>query len=67
MREGEKQIRVHLWVYENDYEWLKMLYGNTVGVSKTVRTILRKYRNGLEAKAQSKLDERQQKHEENEI
>lgn len=58
-REGEEQIRVHLWVFKDDHEWLKMVYGNSMGVSKAVRTILRKYRQGIEEKAQEKQQEKQ--------
>lgn len=59
-REGEPQVRVHIWVYERDYEKLKVLYGNTIGLSKAVRTILRKFLNGLEAKAQDRLDQQKE-------
>lgn len=40
-KEGDPQIRVHIWIYESDWLWLKSLYSDTVGPSKFVRLAVR--------------------------
>lgn len=40
-REGDPQIRVHLWLFESDWRELKMLYGESIGPSKFVRLVVR--------------------------
>lgn len=51
LREGERQRRVHLWLYESDVQWLQDTFGNTMGISKPVRMMVRKFRQNAEAKA----------------
>lgn len=50
-KESEEVVRKHLWVYEDDWAWLEAMYGQNVGVSKAVRTIIRQFRKQAEAKA----------------
>ncbi len=50
-REGEPQVRIHTWIYERDKQRLDALYGQTVGHSKVIRLIVRKFLDGIEAKA----------------
>lgn len=40
-REGDPQIRVHLWLFESDWTELKSLYGDSIGPSKFVRLVVR--------------------------
>lgn len=51
LREGEEQVRVHLWLYASDLEWIKDTYGDTLGVSKPVRLMVRKFRQNAQARA----------------
>lgn len=51
MREGEKQVRKHIWLFERDCEDIKALFGNTVGESKAIRLMVRKSMDALRAKA----------------
>lgn len=50
-REGEELKRIHLWLYTRDIDRLHALYGSTVGISKAVRLMVRKFLDNLEAKA----------------
>lgn len=40
-REGDPQKRVHLWLFESDWDELKLLYGDSFGPSKFVRLVVR--------------------------
>lgn len=40
-REGDHQKRVHLWLFESDWNELKLLYGDNIGPSKFVRLAVR--------------------------
>lgn len=40
-REGDPQMRVHIWLFESDWEELKSMYSDTVGPSKFVRLVVR--------------------------
>ena len=40
-REGDPQKRVHLWLFESDWDELKSLYGDSIGPSKFVRLVVR--------------------------
>ena len=40
-REGDPQKRVHLWLFESDWDTLKLLYGDSIGPSKFVRLVVR--------------------------
>lgn len=40
-REGDPQKRVHLWLFESDWEELRSLYSDSIGPSKFVRLVVR--------------------------
>jgi hypothetical protein len=40
-REGDPQKRVHIWIFESDWEELRQLYADNVGPSKFVRLVVR--------------------------
>lgn len=40
-REGETQCRKHIWIFENDWDELVALYGDTIGPSKFIRLVVR--------------------------
>lgn len=40
-REGDPQLRIHLWLFESDWQELKLLYGDNIGPSKFVRLVVR--------------------------
>lgn len=50
--EREETMRVHIFVYKEDYERIKELYGDTIGVSKAIRTMLRKFLRTVDAKTE---------------
>lgn len=54
LREGEKQIRKHVWLFESDVEEVKVLFGATIGESKAIRLMLRKCLQQIKAKAQAR-------------
>ena len=45
--------RMHIWVYESDYDRLNRFFGNSVGPSKAARRIIHEALNRLEAKVLS--------------
>jgi hypothetical protein len=49
--DSERSTRAHVFIYESDAEWLRQVFGNTIGVSKAVRELVRAYRRKVEAKA----------------
>jgi len=53
----EPKVRIHLWVYESDAEFLKTAYGETIGFSAAICSILRMFVRKLQAaqEAQSPL------------
>jgi len=40
-REGDSQLRVHLWLFESDWNELKLMYADNIGPSKFVRLVVR--------------------------
>lgn len=40
-REGDPQRRVHIWLFESDWDELKLMYGESFGPSKFVRLVVR--------------------------
>ena len=52
--ESEPLRRVHLHIYERDYERLLQFYGDTTGVSKAARTMIRRFLHNVEARAAAK-------------
>ena len=52
---GDKKIRVHILVYEQDWEWLGITYGSALKRGNIVRMLLRDFKRRMEAKAEAKL------------
>ena len=50
-RETEELKRIHLWIYERDYERLHTYFDGRIKISDAVRQILHNYLNQIEAKA----------------
>ena len=48
--------RTHVWLFSDDLEWLRDTYGDKIGVNKAVRSIVRAFRQKVEAKAQAQID-----------
>ena len=55
-RESKPIERAHVWLFVDDVIWLKRTYGNSIGVAKAVRTIVRAFRQKVEEKAQQVQD-----------
>ena len=51
----DKKIRVHILVYEQDWEWLGITYGSALKRGNIVRMLLRDFKRRMEAKAEAKL------------
>jgi hypothetical protein len=49
----EPSVRLHLWVFESDLEWLRETYAHNIGVSQAVRKLIRAYRRRVETKVAS--------------
>lgn len=47
--ESEPLKRIHLWLYESDVDKLQSLFKNSMGMSRAVRTIVRKFIKQIEA------------------
>jgi hypothetical protein len=52
---GDKKIRVHILVFESDWDWLGTTYGSALKRGNIVRLILRDFRRKMEAKVEDKL------------
>ena len=52
---GDKKIRVHILVYEQDWEWLGITYGSALKRGNIVRMLLRDFKRRMEAKAEARL------------
>jgi hypothetical protein len=52
---GDKKIRVHILVFESDWEWLGVTYGSALKRGNIVRLLLRDFKRKMEAKAEEKL------------
>lgn len=48
--EGDDLIRTHLWMNKADLEWIDAMFGDRLGRSAAVRTIIRTYRKAIEAR-----------------
>ena len=55
-REGEKQRRVHLWLYESDVQWIQDHFGQVMGISKPVRLMVRRFRQEADARVSRSVD-----------
>jgi hypothetical protein len=56
-RETEELARCHMWLFADDIVWLKARCEHSIGVSEAVRTLVRAYRQRVEAKVHDALDE----------
>ena len=54
-RTAEKLIRKHIFVSEDDWNWLREYTGNTIGPSEAIRKMLKKFRKAIEDGAEKKL------------
>jgi hypothetical protein len=52
---GDKKIRVHILVYEQDWEWLGITYGSALKRGNIVRMLLRDFKRRMEAKVEGRL------------
>jgi hypothetical protein len=52
---GDKKIRVHILVFEQDWDWLGITYGSALKRGNIVRLLLRDFKRKMEAKAEEKL------------
>lgn len=48
---GEELSRQHLYLDAEDVQWFKEVFGNSMGLSKAVRVVMRSYRQKIEASA----------------
>lgn len=48
---GEDLCKVHLYLDKDDLEWYKTIFQAKIGLSKSVRTVMRSYRNAIEAQS----------------
>lgn len=55
-RESSPITRAHVWLFVDDLNWLRETYGGTIGIARAVRTIVRAFRQKVEAKAQEVHD-----------
>ena len=53
-REGDPQIRVHLWLFASDWAELKSMYSDSIGPSKFVRLVVRRALRNVMEKASAK-------------
>ena len=51
-RANDALIRKHVWLDANDCDRIESLFGETIGFSEAIRLMLRKFLDGIEAKAQ---------------
>lgn len=47
----ERLIRKHVWMSEEDWNWIEESYGNTLGTSKAVRLMIKNFRKAVKDKA----------------
>jgi len=59
-RTGLPQTRRHVWIFDQDWEYLEANFGaqsaKPIGTSRTVRTLIHNWVNGQKAKAQALID-----------
>ena len=56
-RETEPLKREHVWLYRDDADWIRDRYGDSIGVAKAIRNIVRGFRRKVEDKAGVVLDQ----------
>ena len=52
---ADKKMRVHILVFESDWEWLGITYGSALKRGNIVRMLLRDFRKRMEAKVEGRL------------
>jgi hypothetical protein len=52
---ADKKIRVHILVFEEDWDWLGITYGSALKRGNIVRMLLRDFKRRMEAKVEDKL------------
>lgn len=55
-RESAPIQRAHVWLFADDIRWLNETYGHSIGMTKAVRTIVRGFRQRVEAQAAQAQD-----------
>lgn len=50
-REESEYPRLHLYLDAEDVQWYRDTFGETLGLSKAIRTVMRSYRRSIEAQA----------------
>lgn len=53
-REGDPQVRIHVWLFESDWKELKSMYSDSIGPSKFVRLVVRRALRNVLDKANQK-------------
>lgn len=53
-REGDPQVRIHVWLFESDWKELKSMYGDSIGPSKFVRLVVRRALRSVQERANAK-------------
>ena len=48
---AEELTRVHVWILKDDKEAIDTMFGNSIGFSKAIRTIVHQYVRQIQAKA----------------
>jgi hypothetical protein len=52
---GDKKMRVHILVFEEDWNWLGITYGSALKRGNIVRMLLRDFKRRMEAKVEGRL------------
>lgn len=53
-KEGDPQLRIHVWLFESDWQELKSMYSDSIGPSKFVRLVVRRALRNVQEKANAK-------------
>jgi hypothetical protein len=52
-RNADDLVRRHIWVSADDWAWFEETFEGKLGISEAIRLVMRKYRQGIEAKVGS--------------
>lgn len=55
-REAEALKRFHIYLYEDDLEWIRSVYGHRMSIAKAIRAIIRGVRKKVEARVDQEED-----------
>ncbi len=55
---GLRMERKHIWVDKENWRWVQETFGATIGTSAAVRLMMKKFREGVEAKVSSEVASR---------